>query len=74
MSDEDIFTDLHFQNYQAHVLAAVTARKALYFQPYLKEDPNYPPYYNIGKPGFRFHQANRNATETQSQGRGPKNK
>ena len=32
------------------MLAAVSATKALYFEPYLMEDPNYPPSQNTTRP------------------------
>ena len=41
--DDDLLTRVFFDEYEAQVLAAVSATKALVFQPYLMEDPNYPP-------------------------------
>ncbi|PVD32092.1 hypothetical protein C0Q70_07520 [Pomacea canaliculata] len=42
-SGEDLFSNIYFEEYEPHVLAAVSATKALYFQPYFMEDPDYPP-------------------------------
>ncbi|XP_070209415.1 DENN domain-containing protein 3-like [Littorina saxatilis] len=49
-SDEDLLDNLFDKNYEAHVLAAVSSTKALYFEPFLMEDPNYPPNQKAAQP------------------------
>ncbi|XP_076438047.1 DENN domain-containing protein 3-like [Babylonia areolata] len=50
VDSEELLANLYDQEYEAHVLAAVSANKALYFQPYLVEDPHYPPNPSLTTP------------------------
>ncbi|KAK6960212.1 DENN domain-containing protein 3, partial [Biomphalaria glabrata] len=41
--DSDDLSNLFYEEYEAQVLVAISSSKALVFQPYLLEDPTYPP-------------------------------
>ncbi|XP_071115089.1 DENN domain-containing protein 3-like [Haliotis cracherodii] len=40
---DSLLLNLFHQDYEPQVIAAVSSSKATHFQPFLKEDPNYPP-------------------------------
>ncbi|GFN87387.1 DENN domain-containing protein 3-like [Plakobranchus ocellatus] len=50
--EENPFSNLFFKQYEAQVLAAISSSKALVFQPYLMEDPNYPPRPDLANGGM----------------------
>ncbi|KAK7478037.1 hypothetical protein BaRGS_00030713 [Batillaria attramentaria] len=64
---EEGLSSIFFQNYEAHVLAAVSSTKALYFQPYLIEDPNYPPSEHSARPSQLFLRSNNHAKSSEAQ-------